>query len=193
MRSDPHGVNYLVADSDGDPTAGRVVFDSPSFAWNGGMLAAALIGGPLTFSGSVFILFVTTTAAGLLLGHSIGYHRKLIHGSFACKPWLEKLLVWFGAYVGMAGPFGIIRTHDTRDWAQRQPECHPYLSHRTSMLRDAWWQIYCRLELRHPPRFDLGRVGADRFYQWLEANWRWQQLPVALIFYAIGGDRKSVV
>ncbi|MES2289011.1 MAG: acyl-CoA desaturase [Pseudomonadota bacterium] len=187
MPDDPHGVNYLVADSGGDPVDGRVVVDWRNAMWNGGMLAIIAIGGPLTFSASVFALFITATGIGLLLGHSIGYHRKLIHGSFACPLWLERLLVWFGAYVGMAGPFGIIRTHDLRDWAQRQPDCHPYLAHRASPLRDAWWQIYCRLELRQPPAFDLGRVGEDRFYRWLDATWRWHQLPIALLFYAVGG------
>ena len=31
---------------------------------------------------------------------------------------------------GMAGPFGIVRLHDFRDWAQRQAACHDYSCHR---------------------------------------------------------------
>jgi len=111
----------------------------------------------------------------------------MIHGSFKAPRWLKRTLVWFGAIVGMAGPYGIIRAHDTRDWAQRQPNCHPFLRHGTTMLRDAWWQIYCRLELERPPRFDFRELDRDPFYRRLEASWRWQQLPVALLFYAIGG------
>jgi hypothetical protein len=34
---------------------------------------------------------------------------------------LERFLVWLGVLVGMAGPFGILRIHDIRDWAQREP------------------------------------------------------------------------
>jgi fatty-acid desaturase len=186
-HNDPHAVNYLLADSGGDPVKGRVRVDPANLVWNGGMLAIAAVAGPMLFSWSAFALFVLTTGAALLLGHSIGYHRKLIHGSFDCPLWLERTLVWFGAWVGMAGPQGIIRAHDSRDWAQRQSDCHPYFAHRTHPLRDAWWQIYCRIELEHPPQFDFRRVGRDPFYLWLEKYWRWQQLPVALLFYLIGG------
>ena len=37
--------------------------------------------------------------------------------------------------VGMAGPVGMPRTHDLRDWAQRQPQCHDHFGHRG---RQAW-------------------------------------------------------
>jgi fatty-acid desaturase len=186
-KRDPHGVNYLVDDGYADPVLGRIRVDAGNAMWNGGMLLTAMILGPLLFSWSAFALFIVTTGLALLLGHSIGYHRKLIHGSFSCPLWLEHVLVWFGAWVGMAGPLGIIRAHDMRDWAQRQTNCHPYFAHRMTPLCDAFWQIYCRIELEQPPAFDFGRVGEDRFYRWLEATWRWQQLPVALIFFAIGG------
>ena len=36
---------------------------------------------------------------------------------------------WMGTVVGMGGPIWTIRTHDTRDWAQRQPACHGFLRH----------------------------------------------------------------
>ena len=81
----------------------------------------------------------------------------------------------------------MIRTHDLRDWAQRQPDCHDYLAHRRPMLIDAWWQIHCRLELARPPAFDLGRIGHDRFYRFLERTWMLQQLPIAVGLYLLGG------
>ena len=122
-----------------------------------------------------------------MLGHSVGFHRRLIHRSFACPLWLERILVWIGTAVGMSGPLWMIRTHDLRDWAQRQPDCHDYLAHRRPMLVDAWWQLHCRLSLRDPPRFDLGRAGRDPFYRFLEATWMAQQIPIALLLFAIGG------
>lgn len=185
--TDPHAVNHIIANSGGDPVTGRVRADAPSILWNGGMAVVALVAGPPLFTSAAFALFIVTTGAALLLGHSIGYHRMMIHGSFAAPRWLRRTLVWFGAFVGMAGPYGIIRAHDTRDWAQRHDQCHPFLAHQTGFWRDAWWQIYCRLDLDRPPQFDFGRIDDDRFYPWLEASWRWQQLPVALAFYAIGG------
>ncbi len=185
--SDPHAVNYLVENSGGDPRYGRVRLDINSLLWNATMLIISITGGISYFSWTAFVLFICTTGVALLLGHSVGYHRKLIHNSFECPQWLERVLVWFGAWVGMAGPFGIMRTHDLRDWAQRQSDCHPYFSHQNKPLRDAWWQIYCRIDLEDAPQFDLKSAGEDSFYQWLERRWRWQQLPIAMIFYAIGG------
>lgn len=189
MRSadDPHAVNFLIDEAGPDARAGHVRADPPSILWNGGTAATALIAGPFFVTPSAIALFFVTTGAALLLGHSVGYHRMMIHGSFSAPRWLERTLVWFGAFVGMAGPYGIIRAHDTRDWAQRQTDCHPFLAHKTRIARDAWWQIYCRLDLDHPPRFDFGHLDRDPFYRWLENTWRWQQLPVALLFFALGG------
>lgn len=189
MRSsdDPHAINFLIEEPGSDPRNGHVRADMPSIVWNGGMAVVALIAGPFFVTTSTIALFFLTTGAALLLGHSIGYHRMMIHGSFATPRWLARTLVWFGAFVGMAGPFGIIRAHDTRDWAQRQADCHPFLAHKTHILRDAWWQIYCRLDLDRPPQFDFTELDRDPFYRWLEATWRWQQLPVAVVLFAIGG------
>lgn len=184
---DPHAVNHLVETPGADPVRGKVRWAPVQSLWNGGMAAATLILGPLTLTPAAAGVFVITTGATLLLGHSVGYHRRLIHGSFACPLWLERLLVWFGALVGMCGPFAIIRTHDLRDWAQRRSDCHPYLSHANSMLKDAWWQLHCRLELASPPRFDLGRIGRDPFYRLLETTWMAQQLPIAVLLYWAGG------
>jgi stearoyl-CoA desaturase (delta-9 desaturase) len=183
---DPHAVNSI-CDEGADPVRGRVRWDPVHSLWNGAMLTASLILCPLLFSWSGVAIFLATTGAGLLLGHSVGFHRRLIHGSFDCPLWLERVLVWFGTSVGMSGPFWMIRTHDLRDWAQRQPACHDYLAHRRPMLVDAWWQMHCRLELERPPSFDLGRIGRDRFYRLLESTWMLQQLPIAAILFGIGG------
>src|SRR5690606_16408166 len=142
---------------------------------------------PATATPSAVIVFVVTTGAALLLGHSVGFHRLLIHGSFLTVPAVERFLMWCGTVAGMSGPLWIIRTHDLRDWAQRQRECHPYLAHRRSMVGDAWWQLHCRLELDNPPDFDLGRVGRDPFYRFLERTWMAQQIPIAAALWIAGG------
>jgi len=151
------------------------------------MLAATLAFGAATFSFGALAVFIVSTGATLLLGHSVGFHRRLIHGSFDCPLWLERTLVCFGTLVGMSGPFWMIRTHDLRDWAQRQTDCHDYLAHRRPMAVDAIWQMHCRLELDHPPRFDLGRIGRDPFYRFLERTWMVQQVPVAATLWLMGG------
>ena len=184
---DPCAVYSLIETSGSSPVTGRVVWDPIHSLWNGGMLAATLAFGAATFSFGALAVFIVSTGATLLLGHSVGFHRRLIHGSFDCPLWLERTLVCFGTLVGMSGPFWMIRTHDLRDWAQRQTDCHDYLAHRRPMAVDAIWQMHCRLELDHPPRFDLGRIGRDPFYRFLERTWMVQQVPVAATLWLMGG------
>jgi stearoyl-CoA desaturase (delta-9 desaturase) len=115
-------------------------------------------------------------------------HRRLIHRAYDCRPWLERLFVYLGTLVGMAGPYGMIRQHDIRDWAQRKARCHPYLAHRSGLVRDGFWQLHCELKLVHPPRLVLERrVAEDLFYRFLERTWMAQQLPWAALFFAVGG------
>ena len=177
--------------SDGPATNavnGSVTWAPVKSVWHSAMTAAAVIGGPVCFSWSALVLFTVTTATTVCLGHSLGMHRRLIHRAYDCPLWLERLFVYLGTLVGMAGPFGMIRQHDIRDWAQRKAECHPYLAHRSTMPRDGFWQLHCDLRLDHPPQLVLERrVTRDWFYRWLERTWMLQQLPWALLFYAVGG------
>ena len=119
-----------------DAVRGRVRWAPAKSLWIGGMTAAALLGGPFFVTPGALALFVATTGVTVCLGHSLGMHRRLIHRSYDCPLWLERLFVYLGTLVGMAGPFGMIRQHDIRDWAQRKPDCHPYLAHRSRLLRD---------------------------------------------------------
>lgn len=167
---------------------GRVYWQPPKSIWISVMTLTALIGGPLTFSWGALALCLIAMAATVCLGHSLGMHRRLIHRSYDCPLWLERLFVYLGTLVGMAGPFGMIRQHDIRDWAQRKPHCHAYLAHRSSMPRDGYWQLHCDLRLAHPPELVIEqRVRDDPFYRFLERTWMAQQLPWALLFFALGG------
>lgn len=180
-------VNWLVETSGADPSTGNVRWDPIHSLWNGGMAGMALIAGPLVATPGALLLFVLTTGGGLLLGHSVGFHRLMIHRSFRTPRAIEYFLVWCGTAVGMSGPFWMIRTHDLRDWAQRQAHCHDYLAHRRSPLIDAWWQLHCRLDLARPPTYDLSVLERQGFYRFLERWWMAQQVPVALACWAIGG------
>lgn len=134
------------------------------------------------------LLFVFSTAMVLLFGHSLGSHRKLIHDSYQCPRWLEYLFVYLGALVGLAGPLGLLRQHELRDYAQRLPHCHAYLRHGSGFWKDAYWQLACELRLSRPPnvRIEPG-IANDRFYRFIEATWMLQQLPWAIVFYLLGG------
>jgi stearoyl-CoA desaturase (delta-9 desaturase) len=167
---------------------GQVRYAPLKSLWFATMALAAAVGGAATFSMAALALFAGTTALVLLLGHSLGSHRKLIHDSYQCPRWLEYLLVYLGVQVGLAGPLGLLRQHELRDYAQRQPDCHPYLRHGSSFWRDAWWQLHCELHLTAPPRVTIeARIGENRFYRFLERSWMLQQVPPALLLYWWGG------
>ncbi len=167
---------------------GHVVWEPVRSLWFTGMALGAIIGGALNFSWAAFALFVSSTVIVLLLGHSLGMHRKLVHDSFDCPRWLEHLLVWCGTQVGLAGPLSMVRTHDLRDFAQRLPQCHDYLAHRRSFLVDAWWQLHCELRLEAAPHIEIEpRISDDPFLRFLERTWMWQHLLVALLLFVLGG------
>ncbi|WP_435369989.1 hypothetical protein, partial [Acinetobacter baumannii] len=63
IRDDAHAVNSLIETPGADPVNGRVRWDPGHSLWNGGMMAAALVLGPLTFTPAAFAVFVVTTGA----------------------------------------------------------------------------------------------------------------------------------
>lgn len=183
-----HGSDRIIADENTNAAAGRVVWAPTKSLWIGAMTLTALIGGPMTFSWNAFAVFVVLSAITLCTGHSVGMHRRLIHNSFECPRWLEYLMVYSGVLVGMAGPFGLMHQHDLRDWAQRQRHCHDYLKHGRGIVTDGFWQLHCDVKLDHPPRFQPEpRIANDRLYLWMERTWMWQQAPLALVLFALGG------
>lgn len=167
---------------------GEVLYAPVKSLWFSGMATAALVGGVFSFRWDAFTLFVASTAFVLLFGHSLGSHRQLIHHSFQCPRWLRYALIYCGVLVGLAEPLGILRQHELRDYAQRLPVCHDYLRHGRGFWTDAWWQLHCELHLSHPPHIRIEPfVANDRFLIWLERTWMLQQLPIAVLFYLLGG------
>ena len=167
---------------------GRVRWAPAKSLWFNFHLAVALLLGPIFFSLSALSVCLCLTYLTLLLGHSVGMHRMLIHRTFEAHPWIDRILVYLGVVVGMAGPYGILRVHDIRDWAQRLPTCHDFFSHRRSLLRDAFWNLNCRFDFEDPPKFLLEPASVNsRWYRFLERTWMLQQLLPALILYFVGG------
>ena len=118
-------VNWIVETPEADPLTGKVRWDMGHSLWNGGMALAAVALTPFFTTPAAVAVGLGLTGLMLLLGHSVGFHRLLIHGSFRTTPVMRKFLVWCGTVAGMSGPLWIVKTHDLRDWAQRQPACHP--------------------------------------------------------------------
>ena len=138
---------------------------------------------------AVFVVLLELT---MCTGHSVGFHRRLIHRTFKCPKWMERMLVWSGTLVGMQGPFWVIQSHDFRDWAQRQPTCHPYLRARPGHAERRVAGI-CIAGCGCISRPDSIRARASAtiaFYRFLQRTWMLQQVPVAVILYA---DRRHAL
>ncbi|MEL6171178.1 MAG: fatty acid desaturase [Pseudomonadota bacterium] len=167
---------------------GQIKWDAPKSLWLFSMIAGGVAAVSLAPSWEGFLVFLATTAITICAGHSVGMHRLLIHKAFQTPKLLEYMLVWLGTLVGMAGPFGMIRAHDMRDWHQRQSVCPPHPSHGAGFWRDAWWQMHCKFDLQHPPRFEIEpEIANDRVYQWMERHWMAQQLFLAVPLFLAGG------
>jgi stearoyl-CoA desaturase (delta-9 desaturase) len=181
-------VNSLTDLDQASAVQGEVVWDPTRSLWNGSMLGGALILAPLYFTWTAFAVFLLTAGATLCAGHSVGFHRRLIHRSFECPKWVDWTLMWLGTAVGIGGPIWTIRLHDTRDWAQRQPDCHWFLRHGKPFLLDGFYYLHFRLRLARPPGFDPGpRIATDPFYRFLERSWMLQQLPIGGLLLLAGG------
>jgi stearoyl-CoA desaturase (delta-9 desaturase) len=179
---------WRIDDRGANATAGAVVWAPAKSIWNTAMIGLAIALAPRYFSWSALLLFLGSSYLTLLLGHSIGMHRRLIHKTFDCPKWLERFLVWLGVLVGMAGPFGILRIHDIRDWAQRQPQCHEFFAHRRGLIVDAFWQLHCTFRFASPPRFRIEpEFRADPWYRFMESTWPLHQLALAVVLYGMGG------
>lgn len=168
--------------------AGQVRWSATKSLWVAAMTLAGLSGIATSANWMNFSVFLLSTAVTLCLGHSLGMHRRFIHNSYACPKWLEYFLVYCGVLVGLAGPLGMMYTHDMRDWAQRQTRCHPYFGHKAGFWRDGFWQLHCELVLDQPPQFrPEAAIADDAFYRFVERTWMWQQVPLALLLFFVGG------
>jgi len=187
-QRDAFKVNSLTSLDTASPVEGEVLWDPARSIWNGSMLIGALVLAPLHVTWGAVAIFLATAAVTLCAGHSVGFHRRLIHRSFECPKWLERVLVWFGTAVGMGGPLWTIRLHDSRDWAQRQPDCHAFLRHDNVLWLDGLLYLHGRLKLKHPPGFDPGPgIADDPFYRFLDRSWMFQQAPIAIALFLLGG------
>src|SRR3954462_827242 len=181
-------VNSLGGLEDADAGSGRLAWDVPRSLWNMGFIAAALVLGPWFFSWSGLLVFLLLSGFTLCVGHSVGFHRRLIHRSFDCPKWLERLMIYVAVLVGMGGPLWTVGLHDIRDWAQRQANCHWFLRHGKPALADGFYYLNFRLIFDRPPRFDAGEgISDDPFYVFLQRTWMLHQVPVALVLYGLGG------
>ena len=149
-------VNSLGNLENADAGSGRLKWDAARSIWNMSFILGAAILGPMFFSWSGFLIFLGLSGSTLCVGHSVGFHRRLIHRSFDRPKWLERTMIYVGVLVGMGGPLWTVGLHDIRDWAQRQANCHWFLRHGKSVILDGFDYLNFRLLFDKPPQFDAG-------------------------------------
>jgi len=140
-----------------------------------------------TFSWANLALMMGLTITFLWLGDSLGLHRLLIHRSFRCPLWLENILVTCGTLAGLGGPYDAIRIHDERDWAQRQPACHPFFAHANNYPGDLTHQLFFNFKFDHGPVIDTRKGLENRaLLEWQTRYWWAPQLILAALLLPFG-------
>ena len=156
---------------------GRVRWAPVKSLWFLSMLGLAVVGGALTFSWPALALYVVSTMAVLLLGHSLGSHRKLVHDSYAVSAAGSNTpSSTCGVHVGLAGPHRP-RCASTTCATSRSDchECHDYLRHgRPVRGATPAGSSCCELRPRARPAHRGANRAANRrpigFYRWPRAH-----------------------
>src|SRR5262245_55918414 len=75
----PFKVHSLTITPEVDPRRGTVSWDPARSLWNSGMMFSGLVLGPLYFTWDAFAAFLVLLLVTMCTGHSVGFHRRLIH------------------------------------------------------------------------------------------------------------------
>jgi fatty-acid desaturase len=105
---------WRIEDTGANALDGRVVWSPEKSLWNTGIVVGAIALAPSHFSWSAFAVSLVLSYVTLLLGHSLGMHRRLIHKTYDCPKPFERLLVWLGVLVGMASLWDFAHPRSTR-------------------------------------------------------------------------------
>lgn len=154
-------------------SVGRVGFAPAKALWLwvnlSGALVALTLGLP-TFAetfGLGALTFLT-----LCVGHSVGLHRGLIHGTFEMSARVRHTLVTLFALTGLGGPLSWIRLHHVRDHWQCQGDCPPYFAYGHGLARDFWWNLHLGFRPTSWEPYALcARWERDPYLRFVERGW----------------------
>ena len=90
VREGPWRVASLQVTPESDPARGVVRWDPARSIWNAAMLIASLLAAPFYFSWSGVAVCFVLLGVTMCTGHSVGFHRRLIHRTFECPKWLDR-------------------------------------------------------------------------------------------------------
>ena len=184
-------MTYPDRHADALPTRpGEIRYSPAKSLWFLAWAAAWGIGALFATTPSAVAVWAVSTAVCLCLGHSVGLHRGVIHRAFRMHRPTERFLVWLAVLCGMDGPLSLYTMHELRDGWQNRRACPAYYSYDHGVWTDFCWYVHMSHHPVTPAAWQPdvpADVLNDRFYRWLQRWWRWQQLPVAAVLFAIGG------
>lgn len=129
----------------------------------------------------------------LCLGHSVGLHRGVIHGSYETSSWCRNVLIYLGVLAGVGGPISLIHSHHQRDYWQNQPRCPAYFAYDHNVLADYYLNLHTSHSAPFPFPEEWESQRQDRFLVWMERTWRLHTLALAALLYVTLGWEWVVV
>lgn len=157
-------------------------------AWLLAMLVPALAFGPAALTVGNLAVSVALTVLTVVLGHTVGLHRGIIHRAFRTSEAARRVAAVLFALTGLGGPRAWLVLHAVRDHHQSTPAPPAIWRYDHGVLRDAAYALLCSPVDPEP----IGVRPADLADPFLAAVDRWfvpiQLLQAAALWLAGGWD-----
>lgn len=128
------------------------------------------------------------------LGHSVGLHRGLIHGSYSTSRCFRNVLLYLFVHSGLGNILSWTRSHYMRDYWQNQPQCPPWFGYDHSMLKDYWWNLHTQYTDAEMEKYQIPDHASDPFIRHLARYGRLHVLATcALLWYFLGWQTMLVL
>jgi fatty-acid desaturase len=163
-------------------------FDLGKTVWLYAMLLPALLWGPAALGPGTAAVGLLLTGVTVVLGHTVGLHRGIIHRAFRTSPAMRALFVVLFAMTGLGGPRRWLVLHAVRDHFQSRLDAPAIWRYDHGLLIDAWWTMHCA-----PVGIDPLAVGvrpedlADPVLEAVDRAFLPIQLGVGALLFLIGG------
>jgi len=157
----------------------------PTVAFLGGFHSLALLA-PWYFSWSgLGIMFLLHWLFGGI-GICLGFHRLFAHQSFQVPRWLAYGIAVLGALALEGGILFWVSGHRQHHAFSEDEIRDPYSARRGFWWSHLLWMVYPRPS-QVPAQSYARDLARDPFYRWLDRNYLWLQLPLALLLWGMGG------
>lgn len=160
----------------------------PTVAFLGFFHVAAIGLAPWFFSwsGLGVAVFLHWLLGGV--GICLGYHRLLAHKSFEAPEWLTRLLAVLGSLSLQGGPLFWVGWHRQHHAHTEDEALDPHAPGRGFWWAHVGWTLYTTSKSTSARYARLSRdLARDPFMSWLDRNYLWLQLPLALVLFGLGG------